>query len=81
MTHFASPETCVDRLLRYDGRDHLVEEIRKQAFPLQSEEASELFRQGQLITGPLAKQPGEPMLWYIATENGGGPRSRAGPGH
>ena len=56
----------LERLLQYDGIDHLVEEIRKQAFPLQSEEASELSRQGQLITGPLAKQPGEPMLSYIA---------------
>ena len=46
----------LDRLLRYDGIDHLVEEIRKQAFPLQSEEASELFRQGQLLTGPLARR-------------------------
>ena len=50
-----------------DGRDHLIEHIRQQAFPLQSEEASELFRRGQLITGPLAKQQGEPMLSYIAS--------------
>ena len=56
----------LERLLQHDGIDPSVEEIRKQAFPLQSEEASELFRQGQLITGPLAKQPGEPMLSYIA---------------
>ena len=61
-----SRDIVLDKLLKYDGIDHLVEEIRKQAFPLQSEEASELCRQGQLITGPLAKQPGEPMLSYIA---------------
>ena len=54
------------RLLEHDGIDHLIEEIRAQAFPLQSEEASELFRQGQLINGPLAKQPGESMLSYVA---------------
>ena len=54
------------RLLQPDGIDHLIEQIRQQAFPLQSEEASELFRQGQLLTGPLAKQQGEPMLSYIA---------------
>ena len=56
----------LNRLLRPDGIDHLIEQIRQQAFPLQSEEASELFRQGQLLSGPLAKQPGEPMLSYIA---------------
>ena len=30
----------LDRLLRPDGIDHLIEQIRQQAFPLQSEEAS-----------------------------------------
>ena len=50
----------LDRLLRYDGIDYLVEEIWKQAFPSQSEEASELFRHGQLITGPRAKLPAMP---------------------
>ena len=56
----------LNRLLQPDGIDHLIEQIRQQAFPLQSEEASELFRQGQLLSGPLAKQSGEPMLSYIA---------------
>ena len=56
----------LERLLKPDGIDHLIEQIRQQAFPLQSEEASELFRQGQLLSGPLAKQQGEPMLSYIA---------------
>ncbi|OLP77417.1 hypothetical protein AK812_SmicGene42525 [Symbiodinium microadriaticum] len=56
----------LERLLQHDGIDHLIEQIRQQAFPLQSEEASELFRQGQLLSGPLAKQQGEPMLSYIA---------------
>ena len=56
----------LERLLKPDGIDHLIEQIRQQEFPLQSEEASELFRQGQLLSGPLAKQQGEPMLSYIA---------------
>ena len=56
----------LNRFLQPDGIDHLIEQIRQQAFPLQSEEASELFRQGQLLSGPLAKQTGEPMLSYIA---------------
>ena len=62
-------------LLLPDGIDHVIEQIRWQAFPLQSEQASELFRQGQLITGPLATQQGEPMLSYIAVRRGGGPFS------
>ena len=56
----------LQRLLLPDGIDHLIEQIRSQAFPLQSEEASELFCQCQMLTGPLAKQQGEPMLSYIA---------------
>ena len=56
----------LQRLLLPDGIEPLIEQIRQQALPLQSEEASELFRQGQLIAGPLAKQQGEPMLSCIA---------------
>ena len=56
----------LDRLLMPHGIDHLIEQIRQQAFPLQSEEAPGLFRQGQLFTGPQAKQAGEPMLSYVA---------------
>ena len=55
-------------LLLPDGIDHLIEQIRQQAFPLQSEEASELFRQGQLITGPLAKQRGADACVYRMPE-------------
>ena len=52
----------LDKLLKPGGIDHLIEEIRRQAFPLHSEEASELFRQGQHLTGTLD----EPMPSYIA---------------
>ena len=61
-----SRDVGLERLLRHDGIDHLVEDIRRTAFPLQSEEASELFRQGQMLNGPLAKQQGETMLSYVA---------------
>ncbi|CAE7572904.1 unnamed protein product [Symbiodinium natans] len=44
----------------------LIQKVKEHAFPVQGEEASELFRQGQLLTGPLSKQPGEPMLSYIS---------------
>ncbi|CAE7249187.1 RE2 [Symbiodinium natans] len=52
----------LERLLKHDGIDLLIQKVKDQAFPLQGEEASELFRQGQLLTGPLSKQSGEPML-------------------
>ena len=35
-------------------------------FLLQSQEASELFRVGQLRTGPLSRQQGESMLSYVS---------------
>ena len=56
----------LERLLKHDGIDLLIQKVKEQAFPLQGEEASELFRQGQLLTGPLSKQSGEPMLSYIS---------------
>ena len=56
----------LERLLKHDGIDLLIQKVKDQAFPLQGEEASELFRQGQLLTGPLSKQSGEPMLSYIS---------------
>ena len=51
-------------LCQYDGIDHPIATIKTHVFPLQSEEASELFRQGQLRTGPLARQKDETMLSY-----------------
>ena len=49
-------------MLKPDGIDQLKEQIRRQACPLQSEEASALFIQAQLWTGPRAKQQGELCL-------------------
>ena len=56
----------LERLTQQDGIDLLIQKVKEHTFPLQGEEASELFRQGQLLTGPLSKQPGEPMLSYIS---------------
>ena len=55
----------LDRLCRSDGLEHLIEMVKQHVFPLRSQEASELFRQGQLRTGPLSRQSGEGMLSYV----------------
>ena len=55
----------LERLCRNDGLEHLIEMVKQHAFPLRSQEASELFRQGQLRTGPLFRQSGEGMLSYV----------------
>ena len=41
----------LERLCRNDG-------LKQHAFPLRSQKASELFRQGKLRTGPLSRQSG-----------------------
>eukprot|EP00439_Symbiodinium_sp_Y106_P023264 s5069_g2.t2 len=56
----------LERLLQHDCIEFLIQKVKEHAFPLQGEEASELFRQGQLLTGPLSKQAGEPMLSHIS---------------
>ena len=56
----------LDRLCQPDGLEFLLERVKQHVFPLQSQEASELFRVGQLRTGPLSRQQGESMLSYVS---------------
>ena len=56
----------LDRLKLHDGIEHLIEMIRRRVFPLQNEEASDLFRIGQQRDGPLAKHAQEAMLSYVS---------------
>ena len=55
----------LESLSKYDGIEHLIEATQRQVFPLQSEEASELFRVGQQEDGPLSRQSDETMLSYM----------------
>ena len=64
----AYTEPVVPALADVNHADACRKYSSQQAFPLQSEEASELFRQGQLITGPLAKQPGADACVYRVPE-------------
>jgi len=47
------------------GLEKLVERIKEHVFPLRSHEARELFRVGQMPTGPLSRQPAETILSFI----------------
>ena len=48
----------LETLVAKGGLDELVERIRKMVFPRATEEARELFRTGQRVGGPLARQAG-----------------------
>ena len=61
----------LDRLCQPDGLEFLLERIKQHVFPLQSQEASELFRVGQLRTGPLSRQQGKAT--FLAARDGGPP--------
>ena len=56
----------LDALATKGGLDELVERIRKMVFPRATEEARELFRAGQRVGGPLARQQGESMVSYCS---------------
>ena len=46
------------------GLEHVITQIKARVFPRAQEEAKELFRAGQRIGGPLARQSLEPTLSY-----------------
>ena len=46
--------------------DQLIIALKKVIFPLQALEAKELFRVGQQVAGPLARQTGESVTSYIS---------------
>eukprot|EP00435_Cladocopium_sp_Y103_P035301 s1209_g9.t1 len=54
----------LDQLTAPGGLELLITQIKAHVFPRAQEEANELFRAGQRLGGPLARQPLEPMLSY-----------------
>ena len=54
------------KLMEDDGIDQLIMALKKMIFPLQALEAKELFRVGQQIAGPLARQTGGSVTSYIS---------------
>ena len=53
-----------DQLTAPGGLEHLITQIKAHVFPRAQEQAKELFRAGQRVGGPLARQSLEPMLSY-----------------
>eukprot|EP00439_Symbiodinium_sp_Y106_P051418 s3762_g6.t2 len=44
--------------------EEIIEAVKKQIFPLQAQEAKELYRVGSSVGGVLSRQPGESMTSY-----------------
>ena len=64
--YLVAQDLGVSKLMEDDGIDQLIMALKKMIFPLQALEAKELFRAGQQIAGPLARQTGETVTSYIS---------------
>ena len=56
----------IDELIKNDGLDKLIKEIKEMVFPQKNLEAKELYDAGHLKTGILCRQRGESMLSFIS---------------
>ena len=64
--YLVAQDLGVSKLMEDDGIDQLITALKKMIFPLQALEAKELFRVGQQVAGPLARQTGESVTSYIS---------------
>ena len=64
--YLVAQDLGVSTLMEDDGIDQLITAFKKMIFPLQVLEAKELFRVGQQVAGPLARQTGESVTSYIS---------------
>ena len=64
--YLVAQDLGVSKLMEDDGIDQLIMALKKMIFPLQALEAKELFRVGQQVAGPLARQTGESVTSYIS---------------
>ena len=64
--YLVAQDLGVAKLMEDNGIDQLIDALKKMIFPLQALEAKELFRVGQQIAGPLARQTGESVTSYIS---------------
>ena len=64
--YLVAQDLGVSKLMEDDGIDQLIAALKKMIFPLQALEAKELFRVGQQMAGPLARQTGESVTSYIS---------------
>ena len=64
--HLAAQDLGAETLMKDGGIEALSATLKKMIFPLQSLEAKELFRVGQMQHGPLSRQTGEPVTCFIS---------------
>ena len=58
-------EIGLDKLMKADGLDLLVQRVQARIFPQRTAEARELLKQGMRVGGPKSRILGEPMTSYI----------------
>ena len=51
-------------LKKENAIEEIIEAVKKQIFPLQAQEAKELYRVGSSVGGVMSRQPGESMTSY-----------------
>ena len=59
-------EIRLDKLMKADGLDLLVQRVQARIFPQRTAEARELLKQGIRVGGPMSRVRGEPMMSYIS---------------
>ena len=64
--YLAAQDLGAETLMRDGGIETLIATLKKIIFPLQSLEAKELFRVGQMQHGPLSRQTGESVTSFIS---------------
>ena len=64
--YLTAQDLGVETLMKDGGIETLITTLKKMNFPLQSLEAKELFRVGQMQQGPLSRQTGESVTSFIS---------------
>ena len=71
MLHAAEPchvpwRLDLDKLMKAEGLDLLLQMVQARLFPQRTAEARELLKQGMRVGGPMSRLPGEPMTSHIS---------------
>ena len=59
-------EIGLDKLIKAEGLDLLVQKVQARLFSQQTPEARALLKQGMCVGGAMSRVPGEPMTSYIS---------------
>ena len=66
--YLTAQDLGVETLMKDGGIETLIATLKKTIFPLQSLEAKELFRVGQMQQGLLSRQTGESVTSFISSK-------------